>query len=72
LFPKIINLDGERKSNKYKGKFNTNEFWATKDGIDVARMSATHRPHAILRTELDVEIVSSLFSVIIHNVHPHI
>ncbi len=72
MFPKIINLDGERKSNKYKGKFNTNEFWVAKDGIDVARMSATHRPHAMLRTELDVEIVSSLFNVTTHHVHPHI
>jgi hypothetical protein len=48
LYPKIINLNGERKDDKYKGKFKDNEFWATKDGTNVARVSAAHRPHAIL------------------------
>ncbi len=36
------------KDDKYKGKFEDNEFWATKDDANVARVSVAHRPHAIL------------------------
>ncbi len=67
LYPKTVNLDGERKDDKYKGKFSTNEFWAAKDGTDVARVSATQRPHAILCIDSDVETVSSLLDAATHH-----
>jgi hypothetical protein len=67
MYPKTVNLDGERKDDKYKGKFSTNEFWAAKDGTDVARVSAAQRPHAILCIDSDVETVSSLLDAATHH-----
>jgi hypothetical protein len=38
----------------------------------LTRVSVAHKPHAILRIDLHVETISSLFGVTTHHVHPHI
>jgi hypothetical protein len=58
---------GREKMTNTKGKFSTNEFWAAKDGTDVARVSAAQRPHAILCIDSDIETVSSLLDAATHH-----